>query len=181
MTAIAGLVHDGTVWLGGDSAATDEMGASTVIGTAKVIRRGAFVIGASGGIRAMQIIASDFKPPRFQQDESPREYLVRRFVPAVRAFLEKAGCDEIKEGETHLIVGTRGVIAVIQQGWGVVSPADGYAAIGSGAAVALGALHALRHDSRGPRERIATALAAAAHHNATVRPPFVILSTGGKS
>ena len=48
----------------------------------------------------------------------------------------------------------------------------GYDAIGSGAAVALGALHASR--GHAPRQRIDIALAAAAEHTASVRAPFVV-------
>jgi ATP-dependent protease HslVU (ClpYQ) peptidase subunit len=59
----------------------------------------------------------------------------------------------------------------------VAIPACDYAAVGSGAELALGALYALESSGRTPRERLKRALSAAEQFNAGVRGPFSFVST----
>jgi hypothetical protein len=56
----------------------------------------------------------------------------------------------------------------------VAEASDGYAAVGRGAQVALGALYATTR-LRDPRRRILVALEAAEHFSSHVRRPFVIV------
>jgi ATP-dependent protease HslVU (ClpYQ) peptidase subunit len=71
-----------------------------------------------------------------------------------------------------LLVAVRGNLFVIDEDFQVGEHADGYAAIGSGGSVALGALHAtdgyLPHD-----KRVIAALKASERFCAGVRGPFI--------
>ncbi|KAB2588180.1 hypothetical protein F5983_33655 [Streptomyces arboris] len=58
--------------------------------------------------------------------------------------------------------------------------ADGYAAVGCGDELALGALHATTHLGLAPRARLTAALAAADHHSAGVTGPYTYVSTPKK-
>jgi hypothetical protein len=81
--------------------------------------------------------------------------------------------DEQEEGG-HFLVGVRGRLFEIESDYQVGESLDGYAAIGSGDDVALGALFATHHLGMSPEQRLTLALEAAQHHITSVRAPFLI-------
>ncbi len=65
MTCIVGLVHEGVVYMGGDSAATSSAYLNqTILATEKVFRNGEFLIGAAGSERASLLLRHSLSPPR---------------------------------------------------------------------------------------------------------------------
>lgn len=103
------------------------------------------------------------------------EYLVTTFINAVRDCLKSGGFakkeDEQEEGGTFL-VGFRGRLFEVQDDYQVTESVNGYAAVGSGARIALGSLYATPHLM--PEQRIELALQAASQYDAYVRPPYLI-------
>jgi ATP-dependent protease HslVU (ClpYQ) peptidase subunit len=182
MTCIAAVVHDGKVYLGGDSAASNEWEIDTRA-DAKVFALGEFLMGFTSSFRMGQLLRYTFTPPALPDSENPDlfRYMVADFVEAARECLKKGGYakkeNEREEGGNFL-VGIRGHIFDICSDYQVEETADDYNAIGCGRAFAKGALFAAV--SHPPEKRIRMALKAAERHANGVRGPFLILGPDGQ-
>ena len=181
MTCIVGIEHETGVYIGGDSAgiAGWEL---TVRADPKVFRVGEFVYGIAGSFRMGNLLRYAFLPPPPPKKRKHLDaYMVTAFVDTLRAVVEAGGTREKKNEVESLhnssfLVAVRGRLFEIDSDFQVGRPASGYAAIGCGSSVALGALHALvvgvglTH----PTDCVAAALRAAEAHNIGVRGPFII-------
>lgn len=176
MTCIIGLVHNGRTYLGGDSAASNSY--SIITGAEpKVFTLGEFMIGMSGDPRASQLVRYNFTPP----DHDPRcedgKFICTAFVDALRKCLQAGGYAKNISGEetqdSFLLLGYRGKLYTIETNYQVIEEAADFTAIGSGAMVARGAMFA--GAKLKPRDRITTALEAAALYVPSVRGPFTVI------
>ena len=108
-------------------------------------------------------------------------FMATTFIDALRACLKDGGWalkeNDREEGGTFL-VGVRGQLFAVHDDYQVAKAADGFAAVGCGDQIALGALYATAGTALGPRRRVKKALAAAERFNAGVRGPFVCLKGG---
>lgn len=175
MTCIVGLVHQGGVWIGGDSAGI--AGYDLMLRSdPKVFRNGEFVIGYTSSFRMGQLLAHRFQPPKRHADQDVYTYMVTTFVDALRQCFKDGGYatkeNEREQGGTFL-VGYEGRLFQIEGDYQVGEPFAGYVACGCGGSVALGALHATA--GQRPTDRIKVALEASEMHNAGVRGPFTIV------
>ncbi len=180
MTCIVGLVDNGIVYLGGDSAGVNvENNVSlTVRADRKVFRNGPFIMGFTSSFRMGQLLEHAFKPPARKKGEDIYRYMVTRWVDAVRECLRAGGVAEItNETETGgtFLVGYEGRLFQIQDDYQVAEVADPFDACGCGGLVAAGSLYSSIGSN--PVERIATALAAAERLNGGVRAPFYMISS----
>lgn len=178
MTCIAALVHQGKVYMGGDSAGTSPWYLSQVsVVDDKVFTNGKMLIGACGSFRMLQLLHYSLTPPDYHTDVDLYKYMVTDFIGAVRSCLRAGGWakreNEVESGGTFLVAFNRRLFQV-QDEYSVVESAEGYDAIGSGADLALGALYASAGYGQTPEERIRLALEAAEKFNAGVRRPFHI-------
>jgi len=178
VTCIVGLVDRGAVWIGADSAgvAGYEL---TVLADQKVFVRGPFVMGYTTSFRMGQLLEHSLEVPRHPADQDDREYMATAFVNAIRKCLKDGGWaeeDKKREEGGCFLVGYRGRLFVVQGDYSVLEAADGLNAVGCGAQIAVGALHATR--GRSARRRVEIALEAAERWNAGVRGPFVIKKLG---
>lgn len=179
MTVIAGLVDGKRVWIGGDSAGVAAFGLGlTVRADAKVFRNSGFLFGFTSSFRMGQLLrySLTLPPPKGDLDA----FMCTTFVDVLRDCLKAGGWaskdNEREEGGTFL-VGVRGRLFTVYDDYQVASAADGYAAVGCGDQVALGALHATAGAGMKPRRRVLKALAAAERFSAGVRAPFVCLKS----
>ena len=176
MTCIVGLVHEGVVYIGGDSAGVAGL-SLTVRADEKVFRNSDFLMGFTTSFRMGQLLRYSLKPPRRHPDDDIHQYMVVDFVNAVRGCLKAGGYaskeDEVESGGTFL-VGYAGHLFTVNSDYQVGIPEDGFAAVGSGQDIALGALFATQGQAT-PRDRVLTALRSAERFNAGVRGPFHIL------
>lgn len=176
MTAIVGLVDAGSVYIGGDSAGVAGM-SLTVRADAKVFRKKRYVFGFTTSFRMGQLIRYALEPPK-PVGETDR-FMATTFIDAVRECLKAGGWakkdSEREEGGTFL-VGVRGRLFTVYEDYQVAEAADGYAAVGCGDELALGALFATATTRTPPQRRIEIALSAAERFSAGVRGPFVCLS-----
>jgi ATP-dependent protease HslVU (ClpYQ) peptidase subunit len=181
MTAIAGLVHEGSVYIGGDSAAVG--GCSLVVRRdPKVFRVGEFLIGYTSSYRMGQVLryGESVETVHFGTDElDPFEVMVKRFIPAIRTAFKGAGFAE-KHNEAErggcFLVGFRGRLFSVGSDYQVGEAAHGFDAAGCGEDLVRGALFAAsRTPIHRPDSVIETALQAAEQFSAGVRGPFVIL------
>ena len=176
MTCIVGLVHEGVVYIGGDSAGVGGM-SLTVRADEKVFQNGEFLMGFTTSFRMGQLLRYSLKPPRRHPDDDIHQYMVVDFVNAVRECLKAGGYaskeDEVESGGTFL-VGYAGHLFTVNSDYQVGIPEDGFAAVGSGQDISRGALFATQGQAT-PRDRVLTALRSAERFNAGVRGPFHIL------
>lgn len=180
MTAIVGLVSDGCIYIGGDSAGVDSGLSLAVRADTKVFRNGKYLFGFTTSFRMGQLIRHALTPPKPPRSPAQLDrFMSTTFIDAIRECLRAGGWvrrdNEREEGGTFL-VGVRGRLYSVEEDFQVGQSADGYAAVGSGAAVALGALYATAETAMPPKRRVKIALRAAERFNAGVRGPFVCLS-----
>ena len=189
MTAIVGYTDGHAMVLGADSAGvTDRLIISCAFH--KIFTSGDGIVGVSGGVRIGQLIR--FQGARLELgDDGPVPSLLR-WIQALRVGLGPAGVLRTKDGveelaDSRMLVGLAGRWFEIDSEWQIIEPATPYWAIGSGQLLALGALHTmaslqecldLAHrveiawTPRSPRDRVTTALQAAAMYDPGVRAPF---------
>jgi ATP-dependent protease HslVU (ClpYQ) peptidase subunit len=176
MTAIVGLVHRRTVYIGGDSAGASGW-SLTVRADSKVFHNSGFLFGFTTSFRMGQLIRYALKPPK-PVGELER-FMATKFIDSVRECLKDGGWArkeaEREEGGTFL-VGIKGRLFTVHEDYQVAEAADGYAAVGCGDELALGALFATAGTRMPPERRVETALKAAERFSAGVRGPFVCLS-----
>ena len=175
MTCIVGLVHEGVVYIGGDSAGVDGM-SLTVRADEKVFQNGEFLMGFTTSFRMGQLLRYSLKPPCRHPDGEINQYMVVDFINAVRECLKAGGwaskMEETERGGTFL-VGYSGHLFTVDSDYQVGIPEDGFAAVGSGQDIARGSLFATQGQEH--RSRVLTALRSAERFNAGVRGPFHIL------
>lgn len=180
MTAIAAIANGTTVTMGADAAGTDTSFSTTTATESKVWRAGPLLFGASGSYRVAQLIRWRMPVPVPEPSMEPLAYLVGPLADAMVEVLEGGRAlttwqedNTAAINESSLLIGFRGHVYEMYSDFGVNEEALGYAAIGSGAPVALGALAATEHITNA-RRRVRMALDAAERHNASVRGPMHI-------
>lgn len=178
MTIIVGLIDQGVVYMGADTVASN--GTRYVKKDSKITKmlvkrpykdarkeiaykRDHILIGSSGSIRPSQVIGA-MDAPDWPAGKDAYQYLIGTFVNAMRSALSDAGCmgksdDQTDKTDLTILVGIDGRLFTIWQDFSVMELVESYAAVGSGADVALGALAATA-DSPYSAERIAKALKA---------------------
>lgn len=174
MTCIVGLVEEGHVYLGGDSAGIGGW-SLTVRKDKKLFRNGEFLIGGTGSFRLIQLLQYAFTPPTYDPDSDLGKYMATTFIDAVRQCLKDGGLAEKKseqESGGYFLVGFAGRLFFIEADYQVGEALCGYNAIGTGGEIAKGVLYATPDVQ--PRKRIELALRGAEEHNAGVRGPFYI-------
>jgi hypothetical protein len=176
MTAIVGLVHQGRVLIGGDSAGLAGYQLS-VRRDPKVFCNGPYAFGFTSSFRMGQLLHHAFSPPEppVNQDGLHR-FMCTMFVDALRGCLKDAGwatAENGREAGGEFLVGVSGRLFEVHEDFQVAEMHDGYAAVGCGDDIALGALFATAHIGGDPERRVLTALQAAERHSGGVRGPFV--------
>jgi len=179
MTAIAGIVTpNNEIWIGGDRAASNRWTIQSKR-SPKVFRIGEFLFGGSGSIRAIQVAQYSFSPPTPNEGEDVMHYMASSFIRSLRQAMENARSTQNHNGEesigTNFMVAYRKRLFTIYSDYQVMETSTGYAAIGSGAEVCLGSLHATESTKLKARTRIERALQAAEDHTPYVRGPFDVI------
>lgn len=176
MTAIAGFVHEGKVWIGGDSAGSGGWDI-TVRADQKVFRNGEFLFGFTSSFRMGQLLRYSFDPPPQKEGQDIYAFMVTDFINAVRTCLKDGGfAGKEKEAESGgtFLVGYRSRLFCVQDDYQVAENLDGYDGCGCARDIVRGALFAT--SGREPTERMTLVLQAAERHSAGVRGPFVMES-----
>lgn len=175
MTCIVGLVHENTVLMGGDSAGVGGLDIQNRKDV-KVFTNGDFICGCTSSFRMIQLLQFKLQAPKRHPDTDVMRFMVTDFVEDVRKLFREGGFTtkdkDVESGGTFL-VGYAGRLFCIDSDFQVGERADGFDAVGCGAAYALGAMAA--STSTPPRDRVLKALQVAERFSAGVRGPFVIV------
>lgn len=177
MTCIVGIVHRGTVYIGGDSLASESDSLDKYpMKNRKVFHNGLFLIGACGSLRMAQILQYALKPPTKPKLMDDTKFMVTKFIDEVRAAFLNNGYGKMREGGDNeggnFLVGFNGKLYEVHNDFQVEEWGWDYAAIGSGKSYAYGSL--FMTEGADPKKRIISALEAAAHFNAGVASPFYV-------
>lgn len=188
MTCIVGLVKDGKVYMGSDSAGSDGF-TYAIRQEPKVFRRdgdrGEMIMGYTTSFRFGQLLEHALEVPIQPKDMADHKYMVTLFMAAVRKCLKDGGYsnkkgysldkNETEEGGTALI-GYHGKLWQMMDDFQIaLSPPLGDAC-GSGVYSAMGALHILKGMHLSPEKKIKRALEVAEACITTVKGPFKIIS-----
>jgi hypothetical protein len=184
MTCIVGVEHDGYVTIGGDSCISDQWEKQTMV-SAKVWKRGEFIYGGCGSLRALQIVKFLFSAPQLpdnDDDDAFEEYLVTEWSEVLRETFNAAGAQKIKHEiqetpDSWFMFGVRGRLWTMGPDYSVYQIDRGYNASGSGEQYALGALEATKKSRMPVQDRLEVALNAASAFAPGVAPPYHYVTT----
>ena len=170
MITIAGLEHNGRVYLAGDSAVSwssdDAIHAAT---HRKIVRRGGMLIGFAGALSACTVAAAGVAPEPYTGGDIRSHVLCAVALP-VRQLLRDAG--NIDEA-CDLLVACAGRLWFVGVDGSVHGFRSGYGAIGSGSGYALGSLYSTKGN---PTTRVKLAVQAAVEHCSSVCGPVYAMS-----
>lgn len=141
----------------------------------KVFTRGSMAFGFTSSFRMGQLLRYSHMDLATPPTDGVDEWMVTTFIPAVRSCLKKGGYAKTDNGvETGgtFLVGVSGRLYCVESDYQVGRAADGFAAVGCGSDIALGAMYAT-HCHRDADHRVRLALEAAERHSAGVRGPFL--------
>lgn len=177
MTCIVGLIHNGNVYMGGDSAGVAGMSLA-IRSDQKVFWNSNVLIGYTTSFRMGQILRYEFKPPSINTWDVWR-YMATDFVSELRRTFDRCGwkrrSDDGEDKGGTFLVGTQGQLFIVHSDFQVGVPTDDFAACGCGEEIALGSLYTSA--GRDPEARVRTALEAAERFSAGVRGPFTVECT----
>lgn len=181
MTCIVGLVDNGKIYMGGDSAGCAGWNLS-IRADQKVFKNNDFIMGFADSFRMGQLLRYSFTPPPYYEEFDLYKYMVTDFVDTARKCFKNGGfAEKDKEVESggHFLVGFKGRLFRIESDYQVGENQLPFAACGCGQSSALGSLFSTHGIIAPPRDRIRIALEAAERLNAGVRQPFHIEVLGG--
>jgi len=181
MTCIVGLVDNGKVYMGGDSAGCAGFDLS-IRADQKVFKNDDFIMGFTTSFRMGQLLRYDFSPPKYHTDVDIYKYMVTDFINEVRRCLKNGGYASKKDEEESagtFLVGFKGQLFRICNDYQVGQNILPFDACGCGQSYALGSLHSTNETWGGfpkidPQTRIEMALHTAQQFSAGVREPFHI-------
>jgi ATP-dependent protease HslVU (ClpYQ) peptidase subunit len=191
MTTIIAVQAPTWAVVGFDSRVTEEDGRSYTLGrgSAKVVKNGQYLLGAAGDVRAINILAYAFTPPKAVDLTGVRldRFITSKFVPALRSCFEDHGyaARESKEQAQHgsvILVIVNGQIYEIGEDYAWVRDTTGIYSFGSGGDYALGAMYAKAGEEVAAQGVVETqklvreSLTIAARLDVGSGPPFHVMS-----
>lgn len=178
MTCVAGLVYENKVWIGADSAGVMNY-SLTPRKDPKVFINSNLIIGFTSSFRMGQLLKWNFTPPPVKEGQDVDSYMNKDFIDSVRSCFKHGGYAQKHNEQEHggsFLVGFKGRLFSVDSDYQVGESLLSYDAVGCGADIALGALHATDQMNLTADQRIRKALEAAENFNAGVRSPFNVLS-----
>jgi ATP-dependent protease HslVU (ClpYQ) peptidase subunit len=178
MTCIVGLVENGNVWIGGDSAGVSGY-CLTKRADEKVFKKDEFIFGFTSSFRMGQLIRYKLNIPKIEEGQGIEDYLYTKFLDAViQCFRDnqfaKLSNNEVTGGT--FLFGFRGGLYQVEGDFQIGKQYANFDAVGCGQDIALGCLYGLSKNDCGPKEKLKIALEAAESYSAGVRGPFHFVS-----
>ena len=185
MTCIVAISQNGIVYMGSDSAASDEKsGMILARKEPKVFKVGQFGIAFTDSFRMGQILQYNWTPPKYvptKTNSGLDKFMRTKFIDSIKSSFKDNGYGTFgtnadADGDTGgvFLVGICGRLFTIDEDFHVGENLANYMAEGSGGSIALGSLHSTKKQ-KNPRLRLKAALEAAAEFNMSVRPPYTYI------
>jgi ATP-dependent protease HslVU (ClpYQ) peptidase subunit len=145
MTTIAGLEHQGKIYMAADSLiCSGQM--MQELQDEKVFQRGDILFGVTGSAVLIAAVRYQFNIPKPLPAQPIREYLATTFITDLRYCLESAKCidpDNANYFPGTILIGYCGKLYKIDESYALFAITDPYTATGSGRDYALATLEAL--------------------------------------
>ncbi len=170
MTCIAGIAHEGKVYIGGERSAADDVSITT-LAVPKVYVKGEWIYGFAGSYGIGQLLDTIKLPPA---GENPYITLRTTVVERLKVSISNYSREEMKDYDTSWLVGCRGRLFEFHHSdYSVIEVST--TAIGSGANLALGSLYTTS-DWKNQEKRLKVAIEAAITYSPTCQGPIDIFS-----
>lgn len=178
MTCVAAVVHNGKIYMGADSAGSDEeTGVIFKFKSPKVFKRDKYMIGYAGSYRYGKLLQYTFELPPVPANLKTAEQLDKFVNNVVMASLRKQSKDldlDKDEMDFDCVFGINGHLFEVSNGWFALEPEMPFLAIGSGLKYAMGSLYTTQ-PWKDPYQRLNVALSSAAEYSMSVSAPFTII------
>lgn len=178
MTCIVGLIDEGRVYIGGDSAGVSNFNIRQRKDP-KVFKIGKMVIGYTSSFRMGQLLRFSMKLPEFLSSDDVFEYMCTKFTDSVRECMKTGGylrTDNGQEEGGFFLVGFKGRLFEVNSDFQISELVQRYAATGCGEYYALGSLYETEKSDMSPKDRLTSALECASLFSAGVCGPYIIES-----
>jgi ATP-dependent protease HslVU (ClpYQ) peptidase subunit len=126
----------------------------------KIVKNGPFLLGAAGDMRAINLLAYQFKPPVPPMNCAGNrldKFISTKFIPELKSLFDEVQYGEKGNQDSTILCVVHGAVYEIGSGYDWARDASGIYAFGSGGAYALGSLHA---DLQGKKFSISSVRAA---------------------
>jgi ATP-dependent protease HslVU (ClpYQ) peptidase subunit len=151
MTTIIGIQHNNGCTLVADSLVSDDNGRTwSHPEMTKINKRGAFLIAGAGEVGPCDIAQHIWEPPvlTVKDKKDVYHFMITKAMPSLRECLKANGYnfdepqDKDSSSRFQFLMAVNGELFDIGDDLSIMRSGDGFYGIGSGAQIALGALHA---------------------------------------
>lgn len=154
MTAIVGIQGKGWVVLASDTVTTYTDRPYVAKGCEKINKVGEYLIAVAGDAIAGDILNNLWQPPKVVKTKEPEKFLMLKVLPSIKQALTDAGYDSNPANKKDddagwdALICFNGKLYQISDDYGYMKDDKGLYGIGSGGALALGALAAMENETR---------------------------------
>jgi hypothetical protein len=177
MTCIVGMIDNGKVTIGADSAGVSGLDI-TIRKDPKVFINGEFVIGCTSSFRMIQLLQFSLTVPKQTAEQDDFEFMCTTFIDSVRKCFKKGGyLQKYTDGDDKggsFLVGYNGRLYRIDDDFQVGESMNDYDSVGCGEEYAKGSLCTTEDMELSITERIEKALYVASQKSGGVSPPFIL-------
>jgi ATP-dependent protease HslVU (ClpYQ) peptidase subunit len=154
MTAIVGIQGKGWAVLGADTMTTYTDRPYIAKGCDKIVKVGEYLVAVAGDAIAGDILNNLWQPPKVIKTQDPDRFMMIRVLPSIKQTLTEAGYEPAPKNNKDddsgwdALVCFNGKIYQVSDDYGYMRDDKGLYGIGSGGAIALGALAAMDMERR---------------------------------
>ena len=163
MSIIAAVVTENTMHLAADTLSSNEYVKSEITIPKIKLFKGEFLVGCAGRMREQQVACFYLNPPDVGETDLD-VYVITQFVPSLIEILQEHGL--VKDGSWNsvLLLALRGKLFEVDSYFTVHKSPLNYLAVGSGAEVASGSLHATHSLPIPAEDKLRLAIEACSYH-----------------
>lgn len=178
MTLIVGIEHEGAAYMGADSGFWSNSLEDANV-QPKLFTLGPLLVGCAGTLRVSNIVRYGIEDLPPVEGADCLRYIVREFVPRMRAAVLEGGAME-RDGDQcdrwggNLLIACGGELYSLSGYFCAMRNTRGYASAGHDLAQAVASGVLASTPNRPPAERIGLALRTAEDHTDVVRAPYVL-------
>ena len=154
MTAIVGIQGKGWAVMAADSMMSYTDRPYIAKGCDKVVKVGEYLIAVAGDATAGDILYNLWQPPKVIKTQDPDRFMMIRILPSIKQALTEAGYDPAPKNKNDDDSGWDGLICFngklyqVSDDYGYMRDDRGFYGIGSGGALALGALVSMEIETK---------------------------------
>lgn len=164
MTTLIGVQGPNWAVVGYDSRVVDDGAGSRIYtltkDSPKIIQNGAYLLGAAGDMRAINILSHNFKPPAPGSLKGAKldKFMATQFISELKSCFEEASYGKDGEHESNILVIVHGRVYEIGEDYAWCHDESGIYAVGSGSSYALGSLYAALEGKTYSQMKVKTAV-----------------------